>query len=148
MVFLRSWITTMPKLVCFQIMYTKLMTKGLFTREPRWVSSRDEKCSFYISVFIPGCRDVSRLARVEFISPRAYITLSFIPKRLFTWVFRHVLSRDEIMYHHVNSNKKMTRHRDEFIPGRKWSRDENSHVKRPFYFFCFYCLFCFVGKLF
>ncbi len=86
----------------------------------------------YMIVFILRCRDVSRPAWVEFILP--VLTLHYISSRkdCLHAIFRHVSCWCSGQgWNHVDSNKKMTRHQDEFIPGRKSSQGENSHIKRP-----------------
>ena len=99
------------------------------------------KFSFYMRVFILGSWDDSRPARVEFMSPiphKHFTRGTFIPGRPFTWHFSHVSSRNDPLsrclgqgWNRVNSNKKTTRYRDEFIRGRKSFRGKNSRANEP-----------------
>ncbi len=77
----------------------------------------DEINFIYMSVFIPGCRDVSHPTRVEFISPM--LTLHYILSRkdCLHGVFRHVLSREDISSRSV-LRTGMKSSQDEFILGR------------------------------
>ncbi len=83
---------------------------------PGWISSRDEKSFILHERVHPGMlgRKSSRPSWIHLA--RAYITLYFIPERLFTWRF----SSRFIPGWHFNSvfHPGMKSSRDEFIPGR------------------------------
>ncbi len=80
-----------------------------------WISSRDEKIFILHERVHPGMpgRKSSRPSWIHLA--RAYITLYFIPERLFTWGFtsRFIDSRDEMV---LRTGMKSSR--DEVISGR------------------------------
>ncbi len=137
---------------CFNFGLAVSILGPLYTRAemsfiPAWILSRDEIFFILHEPVHPGMpgRKSSRPSWIHLA--RAYITLYFIPERLFTLRFS---SRSIPGWHFIPVLRTgMKSSRDEFIPGRnhvspcrqqqendqtpRWksSRDENSHVKRP-----------------